>query len=290
MIPSTIIILSFSLHLLNYPLTASSYCEIQEHAFVLVNKYLNVMPSSLWANLTLFGDGTVLVSVISIAIVNTPRVWISLINTSVLTGLCSLSLKHLINTPRPAGFMGSDQFLITGEILTKHSLPSGHTMTVFAGISTLLLAKQQLSSGRSNILGVSALILFALVVGLSRVAVGAHWILDVVYGASLGSVMAFISVQLTMTWPDRWVAEFDYHAGIIIPLLLVAMALSLSYKLLHESIGEPVYGLALCCSLCAAGAMFFRQLGQDTLQPPLLLPNQDASQRLLSLEGNKAIS
>ena len=276
--PGVILAFGLCLHVYQDAFSALSYCAIQEHVFLVANKYLNLVPASLWANLTLFGDGTVLISVISIWIVNTPRLWISLFNASALTGLSASLLKSFFNTPRPAGFFDSNQFVITGDVLTKHSLPSGHTMTVFAGLLTLLFAQRQFKVQRVNYLRIAALLLFALVVGLSRVAVGAHWVLDVLYGAGIGWLVAFLGVHLSLAWPAHWISGFERKAGLLIPLLLLALGLSLTDKLLQEPMGAPVYSLAIACGFYAAATMFYRQLGEETFQDSL-------SPKLVSLQG-----
>jgi len=89
--------------------------------------------------------------------------------------------KGLLESPRPAAVVDDRLFRLVGEKLEVASMPSGHTLTAFAVASSLYFALDARDRSRC-----AWLWLLAAAVGLSRIAVGAHWPGDVAVGAGLG--------------------------------------------------------------------------------------------------------
>jgi membrane-associated phospholipid phosphatase len=89
--------------------------------------------------------------------------------------------KGLIVSPRPAAEIDNTLMHMAGEKLELVSMPSGHTLTAFAVATSLYFAID--APRRRSFLW---LWLIAALVGLSRIAVGAHWAGDVAVGAGLG--------------------------------------------------------------------------------------------------------
>jgi len=96
-------------------------------------------------------------------------------------GLVCVPLKIWIARPRPAGVLPDVR--VVGERLLVGSMPSGHTAAAFALGMWLLLEDRRL--------GVPALVA-AILVGVSRVYMGAHWPTDVLAGALLGALVAAV--------------------------------------------------------------------------------------------------
>jgi membrane-associated phospholipid phosphatase len=89
--------------------------------------------------------------------------------------------KGLLESLRPAAVVDNQLFRIVSEKLELASMPSGHTLTAFAVASSLYFALDAAQRRRFVWLW-----LLAAAVGLSRIAVGAHWPGDVAVGACLG--------------------------------------------------------------------------------------------------------
>lgn len=100
-------------------------------------------------------------------------------------------LKRLIEHPRPAAALGVDQIVVIGEPLLRGAMPSGHAVTTMAVLGLCLLAWRLTRWQRAGLLGL------ALLVMVSRVAVGAHWPADLCVGAGLGLVTAVIGWRLS---------------------------------------------------------------------------------------------
>lgn len=93
-------------------------------------------------------------------------------------------LKILIGRARPIFYeaLGMTGFFPFATDWAFHSMPSGHTLASFAGLVMIgMLAPR----GRWFFLPL------AVIIGVSRVSVGAHWPTDVMLGALIGCVSAY---------------------------------------------------------------------------------------------------
>jgi undecaprenyl-diphosphatase len=97
------------------------------------------------------------------------------------------ALKPLLDFPRPARVLGDAAVHILGQPEYAHSFPSGHT-----AFAVLLAAS--LLPGAHWALKV-LLLLFALWVAWARIAVGAHFPADVLGGALIGGISAWIATR-----------------------------------------------------------------------------------------------
>lgn len=102
----------------------------------------------------------------------------------VATGFLVPWLKSLTDFPRPFVALGRDIVTVVGHASHSASFPSGHATFVF-----LLCAA--LSPGMPKLIR-WGLWIFAGVVALSRIVVGAHFPADVLAGALLGLGVGFI--------------------------------------------------------------------------------------------------
>ena len=102
-------------------------------------------------------------------------------------------LKSLLDFPRPLIILGEQNVTILGNPDTIHSFPSGHAAYVILMTASLLPGIPR--SGKVM------LIIFALLVCLSRVSVGAHFPADVV--ASLILALAVVFTVRTVIGPAR---------------------------------------------------------------------------------------
>jgi membrane-associated phospholipid phosphatase len=107
---------------------------------------------------------------------------VTLILVAVVTELMNFALKHTFQRPRPSLFH---------EIATLHSysFPSGHAMGSAAvyGSVAAVLARAYPAHRRAVLAGACVLVLL---IGLSRVYLGVHWITDVVAGWAAGAFIA----------------------------------------------------------------------------------------------------
>ncbi len=94
----------------------------------------------------------------------------------------TVALKYAVAEPRPFLVLSNINLLHLEE---NYSFPSSHTVTAFAG--GLILGKKY---GYLKIL-----IALAVLIGFSRVYIGVHYPLDVIFGAILGISCALITLR-----------------------------------------------------------------------------------------------
>ncbi len=221
----------------------SVYTSIQQDFFLYLNKELSAYPRFEW-NITQLGDALVGFSLLSILLYYAPRYWFALINASLLSLITSAVLKSLFLMPRPASVLAKGDFTIIGKELFTKSLPSGHSMTIFIFISLILFAFLPRKSSKAlQSLWTISLILLGLFIASSRVAVGAHWPLDVAVGSLIGYCLAILGIYINNKvglW--AWLEQRRFRPVVII-MILILFSLIIYNKLMVEAL--PIYFLAL---------------------------------------------
>jgi len=194
--------------------------------FLWINSMCAALPDWLWASLTITGHTSMAFALLSWLLLPSTRqsgIITGLFVAAIVGGVVSTAVKEALQIPRPPAVLASDQFHLIGHKLELVSFPSGHSLTAFA-VATLLITGLGLRGWR--LVGVCVVACF---IGLSRVAVGAHWPLDVLGGALLGTVCGWASWRMAqMLHRKRWTQTVIYlscQAGII---LLVSGSLLLT--------------------------------------------------------------
>lgn len=220
----------------------SLYTSIQIDTFLNINHSLAQFPNFEW-NITQLGDAVVGFSLLSIFFYYAPRLWNALLQASLLSLGASALLKSFFAMPRPASIIPKEDFTIIGRELLFKSLPSGHSMTIFIFITLLAIAFFPHNRAKlTQALWLISSFALGLFIAASRVAVGAHWPLDVLIGSLIGSALAIIGVYLCEKTSHKINYEakgFDY-AGLLCSLIL---AILLIIKMLKAFL--PIYVLAL---------------------------------------------
>lgn len=173
------------------------------------------LPEEAWEWLTRFGDARLLFVVSLWFVRRRPEVFWVLIVAAVIAGLYSHGMKLYFDELRPAALLSGDQINVIGPRLKHRSFPSGHSISIFV-FTGVLAAFARGWTARFGLLG------FAALVGISRVALGAHWPQDVIAGAASGLVIAALSVWLGHRW--RIGLRRPIHLGLLaLPVLAVVL-------------------------------------------------------------------
>jgi len=166
--------------------------------FFFFNSLSSYTGPTFWANATILGDGLVCGVLLLPWIRRNPeRVWGGLLGAVFMVVILHV-FKEFLGLPRPLAVLPEEMVTVIGPGLRRGAFPSGHTatMALFAGIWALSTSRR--------LFHWMALTL-AVLVGVSRMAVGVHWPTDVLGGFALGWVSAWIGL--------RWAARASWGMG-----------------------------------------------------------------------------
>jgi undecaprenyl-diphosphatase len=102
-------------------------------------------------------------------------------------------LKLIIAEPRPFFVLPNVDLLVPPNEL--YSFPSGHSASSFAAATVIGLKYKINIKGKGYRL-IYPLLAFAAVIGFSRIYIGVHYPLDVIFGALIGIISAFLVLKL----------------------------------------------------------------------------------------------
>lgn len=210
-----------------FVLTAPLWLHWYEPAmFLAINALCAPVAASVWTGLSLLGNGWGVLGITAPLLVLAPRLmWAWLCAAPFAVAFARLG-KGLIESPRPAAMVDNAQMRVVGEYLHNVSMPSGHTLTVFAVASALYFAAP--AARRTQRLW---LFVVAAGTGLSRMAVGAHWPGDVAVGASLGILAGLLGHVLWQRMGPAHLRPTAWSLRVVAALLVVA-----AYNLASEGL------------------------------------------------------
>jgi membrane-associated phospholipid phosphatase len=165
---------------------------LNEPVFLFFNGLSRTTGPTFWAHVTILGDGLVCAALLLLWAGRRPdRVWAGLLGAVLMVAVLH-GTKAVLDLPRPLGVLPDDMVEVIGPGHRRGAFPSGHTATAFlyAGVWALSLRRRALAA-----LPVAV----AAAVGISRMVVGVHWPSDVLAGAALGWVAAWLGLR----WAGR---------------------------------------------------------------------------------------
>ena len=113
-------------------------------------------------------------------------------------------LKYLVAEPRPFLALPHVDLLVPENEI--YSFPSGHTASSFA-VATIIGLKYKLNLRGRNVGLIYPLMAFAGVIGFSRIYIGVHYPLDVIFGAIVGILSAILVLKVE----DNYLADKHSH-------------------------------------------------------------------------------
>ena len=221
--------------------------------FTWLNQLASHWPAAWWDGITHLGD-----TQIALALMLPLMLWratpvLALVAAIPAGGLGSMLLKAWFDSPRPAAVLPPDALHVIGRVLTQHSFPSGHTITAFAVAAAVWLGLRHQATASRMVQTLRVLVLaVACLVALSRVAVGAHWPIDVVAGACFGWLAGASGVALVQWRPAFWYGSWWPHAVLALGLLLAWTGWSKH----HLALGGWMAWLALAAAMTTAGLVW----------------------------------
>jgi membrane-associated phospholipid phosphatase len=197
--------------------------------FQWLNHFMAQAGDAWWSHLTMLGDASLALLLILPLLGRRPELAWQFVLAALLASLWSQGGKELFSSFRPPAVLPSGSFHLIGPMLEHNSFPSGHTTTIF--VLAGLVCMQQVS----NALKLSMLAL-AVLVGLSRIACGVHWPLDVSGGMLGGWLSAVGGVWLAQRWQTGLNIWFQRALALLMLLLAV-------YTVFYYDSGIPGVGV-----------------------------------------------
>jgi membrane-associated phospholipid phosphatase len=170
--------------------------KINVNGFIAINSRGNIADEKVWSFITLMGDTGILWPMLLIFSITSMKTIYAVLAAVPMGGFLSVLLKKLFDSPRPSGLLELVDIHVIGPVLTTHSYPSGHTITIFTAISAIVLSYSIQAKLLGSIFKIG-LFIFATVVGISRIMVGAHWPLDCLAGACVGWISGVTGIYLS---------------------------------------------------------------------------------------------
>ncbi|RKR04996.1 membrane-associated PAP2 superfamily phosphatase [Flavobacterium sp. 90] len=206
-------------------LSADQYIQIQKDSFYFINHHLGHYPSFEY-NLTQIGDALVFLSFLSVLFVYAPKLWEALLSGLLFSLLFSCPLKNLFSVPRPAATFNNDSFFIVGKALCGHnSLPSGHSIVIFTVLTVLFYAFMP-QKIKMKILWFFAIVIIGLILGFTRVAVGAHYPLDVIIGGIFGYISGLSGIFISRKFRIfTWIGNKKAYPVFVVLFLICGICL-----------------------------------------------------------------
>lgn len=188
--------------------------------FLALNRAGHVLSDTTWAGLTMLGDGAVALALLLPWIRRAPRYFWAALLAALFATLWVQGFKQVIDVPRPLAVLPPDAFFHTGPAYRAVSFPSGHAAAIFAvtGIGVMGLTEKTLP--RLLLLGLAVL------VSLSRIMVGVHWPLDVLWGMLGGWLAAWAGLRIVARRSWRTSSTAGLAAGVLLMVLAAGLLLS----------------------------------------------------------------
>ncbi len=220
--------------------TALYFGELQTTTFLLINRYTQILPDTLWTWFTFLGNGWGIFALCFPLLLVAPRLLCAGLLASSIGGIISQILKHLLNLPRPSSILVPEDFYRIGEPLFYRAMPSGHTLTAFSVAAGIYFATQKNKRG-----SIWWIFILASLSGISRNAVGAHWFTDVLAGCAIGLWSGMFGAVIA-----QFIPENQLKPNKIIPRLLALGGLASIYVLLSQTLDSSLnQSLQYACAL-----------------------------------------
>lgn len=208
--------------------------------FGILNRVMTYAGDTWWSHITVLGD-TALALMFILPLLGRRPDWVwQFFWAALFASLWSYGLKEFFSSLRPPAILHEGTFHLIGPMFEHNSFPSGHTTTIFVLVG--LFCMQRLDN-RIKLL----LLLLAMLVGLSRIACGVHWPLDVLGGMLGGWLSAVAGVSLG----QRWKAGLNIWFQRGLSMLITLLALWAMFYYDNEIPGTGVFQLIISVACLA---------------------------------------
>lgn len=214
----------------------SIFTPLNHATFTALN---HVLPAkALWMTITNIGDATFLSCALFISLHNNKRLLSNAIICGIFIHYTIKFTKNFFGIVRPEHTPDLINLITLGPVLKldNYAMPSGHTASAF--MAAIFIASAIQLRGWKLWLMIS----YACLVGISRIAVGAHWPADVCAGAVIGIFFGLLCTH--PKWNFTHIAVQYLTLALYLPFIGIAIH---RVKSIHDTttlINESVMVLA----------------------------------------------
>jgi membrane-associated phospholipid phosphatase len=206
------------------------FTESQQSTFLAINEVTRLAPDWIWTWITFLGNGWGVFALSFPLLILAPRALSAGIFAGGVAAIVTPLLKKAFSLPRPSGILQDHEFYRIGEAVFHKAMPSGHTLTAFAVASAYFFIVPA-EKRKPFVL----LFIAACAVALSRNAIGAHWLTDVLVGAGFGIWCGLIGAKLASLLPNKQLLPQSPW-----PRVIAIGGLAALYVLLNETLDHPL--------------------------------------------------
>jgi membrane-associated phospholipid phosphatase len=197
--------------------------------FYFINRLASHASDGLWIHLSLLGDGLLVILFVTPFFGRRPDVVWQYILAWIFAGIFVPVMKESFSSLRPPGSLSLDSFHLIGPALQNNAFPSGHTTAIFV-LAGLVCLQRTDKLGKFGVWIKFGALLLAIMVGLSRIANGVHWPVDVLGAAMGGWLIAIAAVWLAQYWR----AGMNVWAQRVFALILTPVSVWAVWSLWHK--------------------------------------------------------
>ena len=157
--------------------------------FLAINKVGTQFADEIWLSVAIFGNKALTLSLLLLALWHKPHLLRAALIAGLFVMIISLSIVPLIALARPPALLSPDSFHLIGEKLTTNSFPATQVIAIFAILGSIAFYFK-------NGLLTFCVLSFSALVALSYIMLGIHWPSDILIGAALGWLCAWLGVYL----------------------------------------------------------------------------------------------
>jgi membrane-associated phospholipid phosphatase len=213
---------------------------------------------------TMFGEGLWLMALLSVFLLFAPRVNFAVLYASPLAFLLTQGSKHLLHVPRPSVVLAAANVHLIGAPTAANSCPSGHSLVTALVATTVILGCTAI---RRRPYAIAVVLLAVCVIGLSRIAIGAHWPMDVLVGIGLGVIAGSIGMRMTYRF-SHWECQrgFRIAQGVF---MLCACALLCCHSQYPQALSmrDSLAFVGILCSSAAVLRDVMAERRRNSIQP-----------------------
>jgi len=202
------------------------------------------LPDQFWLFVTQWGDSAqALVLLLALFLLRpVPLAWA--LKTWLMGVIASPLLKAAWDAPRPLSVLDPQWLHAIGQTpMGGHSMPSGHSLAAGSLAALLFFALD-----RDRQVWRGLVVLLGILIGVSRLAVGAHWPADVLVGLGLGLLLVLVAQFWERVQP--WAVHLTTVRA---QSLLAVLLLVLVYAVWHKS--SEGWGMTSARLLVSAAAL-----------------------------------